>query len=129
MNVSTYNELFVEKLYLNGVEFNVENFKGEPGAMPTVDSDATENKGADGTDWSLRYQTIDIPEQNEDGILTLPDPSEDGYEYTAIQVTKNTPTTGNITVMTHDDRFMGRLYAPHIQNLHLIKSPNNFRIK
>ena len=127
MNVSTYNELFVEKLYLNGVEFNVENFKGEPGAMPTVDSDATENKGADGTDWSLRYQTIDIPEQNEDGILTLPDPSEDGYEYTAIQVTKNTPTT--FPVMTHDDRFMGKLYAPHIQNLHLIKSPNNFWIK
>jgi hypothetical protein len=128
MNISTYNELFVEKLYLNGVEFNVDNFKGESGTAPTIDPDAIDLKGPDGDDWTLRYETINVLEDDV-GVLTLPDPSSEDYDFTAIQITKNIVTTGNITIMTHDNRFMGKLYGPHVQNLHLIRSTNNIWIK
>ena len=126
MNVSTYNDLFVEKLYLNGVEFSVDNFKGEPGETPTVDPDANDYKGDNGVDWSLRYKTIDISE-NDVGILTLPDPTTG--DYTAIQIVKSITTTGDITVMSHDNRFIGRMYAPHTQTIHLFRSLDDIWIK
>jgi len=126
MNVSTYNDLFVEKLYLNGVEFTEANFKGEDGVTPTVDPDDTDNKGDAGDDWSLRYKTMDVT-QSDVGILTLPDPSTE--DFTAIQVLKNIKTVGDITVMSHDNRFLGRLYAPHTQSLTLIRSSDDIWIK
>ena len=41
MNVTTFNDLFVDELYLNGLKFSVENFKGSPGEVPTVDKTLT----------------------------------------------------------------------------------------
>jgi hypothetical protein len=129
MNVTTFNDLFVDELYLNGVKFDVENFKGDPGDIPTIDDDADDYKGDPGDNWNLRYETIEVSEANV-GQLLLPDPAAEDYDPTAIHLIKNEVTTGNITVYTHDNKtFMGILYGPHKQSLHFIRTPDNRWIK
>jgi hypothetical protein len=129
MNVSTFNDLFVDEIYLNGLKFSIENFKGLPGEVPTIDPNAADHKGDAGTNWGLRYQTIEVSESDV-GTLLLPDPSVEDYAYTAIHVIKNAATTGNITVYTHDNKtFLGILYGAHVQSLHLFRSPDDKWIK
>jgi len=129
MNVTTFNDLFVDEIYLNGLKFSIDNFKGKPGEVPTIDPDADDHKGLNGHNWSLVYQTIEVSESDV-GTLLLPDPAAEDYAFTAIQVKKTAVTTGNITVYTHDNKtFMGILYGPHVQSLHLVRSPDNKWIK
>jgi hypothetical protein len=134
MNVSTYNDIFVEELYLNGLKFSIDNFQGDPGNVPTIDPDATEYQGADGDNWTLRYQTVEISEDDV-GTYLLPDPAskdanDNAYDYTAFHIMKKVTTSGNINVYTHDNKhLMGILYASHIQSLHLFRSPDNKWVK
>ena len=135
MNVSTYNDLFVDEIYLNGIKFNIENFKGDPGEVPTIDPDANDYKGTAGDNWSLRYQTVEISEADV-GTYLLPDPDAKDtkgnltYDYTAFHIMKKVSTTGNISVYTHDNKkLMGILYGPHIQSLNLFRTPDNKWVK
>lgn len=129
MNVTTFNDLFVDEIYLNGLKFDIENFKGAPGDIPTIDPDASDYKGTAGDNWNLRYQTIEVSESDV-GSLLLPDPAAENYDPTAIHIIKNIVTTGNITVYTHDNKtFLGILYGPHIQSLHFVRTPDNRWIK
>ena len=123
-SISTYNDLFVENLILNGVEFNVENFKGEDGEQPTVDPDDTENQGDPGANWTLNYQTVTLTEANVP-LYYLPDPAEEGYEFTAIQVKKISTTTLPISIFTHNHELVAIMYPAFTQTLHMIRSPTN----
>jgi hypothetical protein len=131
MNISTYNDLFVEDLFLNGKKFNVENFKGDAGPTPEVDETSTENKGNDGTDWSLRFKSIELTESSI-GTYILPDPNSDEFkeaEYTAIYIFKNQVTTGDISIISHDNDIITRFYGPHKQSVYLFVSPEGQWIK
>ena len=109
MNVTTFNDLFVDEIYLNGLKFSIENSKGKPGEFPTIDPDADDHKGLNGKNWNLRYQTIEVSESDV-GTLLLPIPASKDYAYTAIHVIKRSANSGNITVYTHDNKtFMGIL--------------------
>jgi hypothetical protein len=131
MNISTYNDLFVEDLFLNGVKFNVDNFKGDAGATPEVDEDSVENKGDNGTDWSLRFKSVELTESSV-GTYILPDPNSDEFkaaEYTAIYIFKSQVTTGDISIISHDNDIITRFYAPYYQSVYLFVSPEGLWIK
>jgi hypothetical protein len=131
MSISTYNDLFVEDLFLNGIKFNVDNFKGLPGATPTVDPTSTDNKGTNGTNWSLRFKSVELNNSNA-GTYILPDPLSKEFidaEYTAIHIFKNTPTTEDISVISHDNDIITRFYAPYTQSIYLFLSPAGVWVK
>jgi hypothetical protein len=131
MNISTYSDLFVEDLFLNGLKFNQDNFKGEAGATPEVDQDSTENKGDNGTDWSLRFKTVELDESDV-GTYILPDPLSEEFktaEFTAIHIFKNVVTSGNISIISYDNEIITRFYAPHKQSVYLFVSPDGVWIK
>ena len=128
VSVSTYNELFVENLILNGVDFTVENYKGAPGEAPTIDSTSEENRGDSGDAYSLRYETIMLTEANVPTFY-LPDPSTLDYKFTGIQVKKNVVTTQPIVIYTHDKTLVSIIYPAFNQTLHMLRSPTDEWIK
>jgi hypothetical protein len=127
-SVSTFNDLFVEELILNGINFNVENFKGAAGEPPTIDTTSEINRGDKGDDWSLRYETVELTEANVPTYY-LPNPATKNYDFTAIQVKKNVTTSQPISIYTHDHKLVSIMYPLFYQTLHMLRSPTNEWVK
>ena len=127
MSITSFNTVHVEELYLKGVPFTVENFRGEAGDVPTIDD--TADPGDAGTDWNPLYdfKLIASPGELRGMVFNLPDPlavderypiaDTDPIEYEMYNKTmfyvqpESAWGSSTVSVLDHNNVFLGKLYS------------------
>lgn len=127
-NVSTFNTIHVEELWVGGKQFTKENFKGPTGVAPTIDD--TLEKGDAGSDWNPDYdfKLITSPALDSSSVYTLPNPLAKDFRYSFVvegdiidaPIYAKTmmfllPSSewnagATVSVVNHNNKFLGKFY-------------------
>lgn len=116
--MSTFNEVFCEKLYEKGQEIDADALKGDPGSVLT----GTTSKGTDGDDGILKM--VQITTTVMDVSTTIPNPVDSGFSVYRIKKPAN--TNNDLLILDHNASVFTKMYKDYGQTLTLYKRDNEW---